>query len=128
MPREDGMLDGLHYTEHVETVKSLARLGHLDEAAGLLLRLLDAVERQAAAGGPMGGFLAPWYFEQLAIVYRKLKRFDLEAKVLRRYVLGCSHYGEQPASGVMRRLERAQSLDVEATNQRVNPHLPKRPI
>jgi hypothetical protein len=53
----------------VEPVKQLKREGRLAEAEELLLECIDAVEAQARTeGGPV----APWYYEQLGIVYRKL--------------------------------------------------------
>lgn len=66
-----GMVDGKHYTQHVEAVKQLRRAGDEDAAAGLLLRLIDAVEREAAVPLAGRGMLPPWYYEQLAIIYRK---------------------------------------------------------
>ena len=37
-----GYVDGLHYTEHVETVKVLKRADDLAKAEALLLRLIEA--------------------------------------------------------------------------------------
>ena len=60
---------GRHYTEWVEPVKQLKREGRLKEAEALLLECVDAVEAQASIEGSP---VAPWYYEQLGIVYRKL--------------------------------------------------------
>ena len=109
MPRHEarpGTVDGRHYTFYVDVVRDLKRHGRLDEAEALLLRLVDAVEAEAAAEG-YG--VAPWYYEQLAIIYRKQKRYRDEVDVLTRYV-------SQPhASGIgphklAARLARAQGL------------------
>ena len=90
MAYEAGKIDGLHYADHVETVQSLKRQDRHDDAVALLLRLVDAVEAQNAidnAGVP------GWYYEQLAIVYRKLKRPEAELAILERF----SH--QKPAPG-----------------------------
>ena len=79
---EPGLLRGRHYTTYVETVKELKRRGSLAAAIKLLLELVDAVEEQSRAENCAP---APWYYEQLAIVYRKLDRFDDEVAILRRY-------------------------------------------
>lgn len=65
-----GQLAGKHYTTYIEEVKALKKAGDIDAAAGLLLRLLDAVEREAKVSGPDWP-IAPWYFVQLAAIYRK---------------------------------------------------------
>lgn len=67
------LVDGRPYHEHVAAVKTMRRAGNLDEAAGLLLRLIDAVEREAAI--PLAGrvCVAPWYYRELAAIYRRLK-------------------------------------------------------
>jgi tetratricopeptide (TPR) repeat protein len=64
-----GLVPGRHYTEWVEPVKQLKREGRLEEAEVLLLECVDAVEAQARAEDRP---VAPWYYEQLGIVYRKL--------------------------------------------------------
>lgn len=65
------MVDGRHYTTYIDEVKSLRRAGDLDAAAGVLLRLVSAVEREAAI--PLAGHGAPrWYHEQLASIYAKV--------------------------------------------------------
>jgi tetratricopeptide (TPR) repeat protein len=67
--RQAGLVRGRHYTEWVEPVKQLKREGRLKEAEALLLECVDAVEAQARVEGSP---VAPWYYEQLGIVYRKL--------------------------------------------------------
>jgi hypothetical protein len=53
----------------VEPVKQLKREGRLEEAEELLLECVDAVEAEAAVKGRP---VAPWCYEQLGIVDRKL--------------------------------------------------------
>lgn len=81
------------YLDVIEPVKRLKRQGRLEEAEKLLLSAVDAVEAEARERG--GGWgVAPWYYEQLAIVYRKQGRREDELAILERY-------GHQPkAPGV----------------------------
>lgn len=100
-----GMVDGRHFTEHVDEVKRLRREGKDDEAEVLLLRLVDATEAEAAAEG-MG--VAPWYYEQLAIIYNKRKDFDAEVRILERYQ-GQAHAPGASPPKLLERLEKARS-------------------
>lgn len=72
------------YLGCVETVKQLKREGRLEEAAELLRVAVSQVEAECTAYGPTWK-AAPWYSEQLAIVFRKLKRPDLSDAVIARY-------------------------------------------
>ena len=77
-----GLVDGKHYTEYADLVKELKRQGSLDRAEALLLRLITAVEEEAAAEN---WIVAPWYYEQLAIIYRKQKDETRELSILKRF-------------------------------------------
>ena len=79
-----GSVDGGYYADHVDRVKELKRCGHLEEAARLLARLIDAVEAEGHAMGQKWK-VPPWYYEQLGIVFRKMKRRDLSDRILARY-------------------------------------------
>ena len=78
-----GFINGKHYTFYVDTVKQLKRDGKLDEAEKLLLKLIDAVEEESRQEGVL---VAPWYYEQLAILYRKQKLYEKEVSILTRFV------------------------------------------
>ena len=99
-----GYVDGLHYTEHVETVKVLKRADDLAKAEALLVRLIEATETESRSEG-FG--VAPWYYEQLAIV--RAKRGDVagEVEVLERYASQHHAPGVKPAK-LMARLEKAK--------------------
>ncbi len=90
-------VDGLRYTDQINTITELKRAGLLADAAVLLARAILAVEAEAARKG-QGWKLAPWYYMELAIVYRKMKYFDAEVLVLNRYL-------EHPQSIPQRRAE-----------------------
>ena len=74
---------GGHYSAYVE-VRRLKRMSDLDGATELLLRLVDATEAEAAAEGESCG-VDPWYYEQLAMIYRKKKQSADELAILERY-------------------------------------------
>ena len=65
---QSGLVDGRHYTTYVEDVRRLKRIGNQEAAERLLLRLVDATEAEARA--ERWG-VAPWYYEQLAILYAR---------------------------------------------------------
>jgi hypothetical protein len=94
--------DVLRYTDQVSTITELKRAAHLADAAVLLARTILAVEAEAAQKGQTWK-LAPWYYKELAIVYRKMKHFDAEVLVLKRYL-------DHPKSIPQRRAEFASRL------------------
>jgi len=63
-------------------VQVLKRAGELDKARRLLLLLLDAIESEHRT---LGTPIAPWYYEQMAIVCHKLDDVAGELEVLKRY-------------------------------------------
>lgn len=80
-PKSD---DGGHYTDYVERVKQLKSEKRNEEAILLLLRLVDEIEKEAKSKGDGWG-VAPWYYEQLAILYKKEHQHDNELTILERY-------------------------------------------
>lgn len=104
-----GSIDGRHYTKYVEDVKALKKAKDHDAAAALLLRLLDAVEDESRVAGPEWP-LAPWYYEQLAIIHRQAKRYGDEVGVLERYIAQHNAKNEPPMTEIAQRLEKARSL------------------
>jgi hypothetical protein len=111
MPQSDnslparGFVRGRHYTEYVEGVKALRRSGHEVEAERLLLELVDATEAEARA--EKWG-VAPWYYEQLAISYRKQGNPQGEVDILERYARQTSAPGSVPHE-LITRLEKAKA-------------------
>jgi hypothetical protein len=92
--RKEGCVNGKHFTEYVGTVKELKRTGRLDEAEALLLSLVEATEAESRKG--VGG-VAPWYYEQLAIIYRKQNNIAKEVSILRRYESQEKAHGAKPS-------------------------------
>jgi predicted RNA-binding Zn-ribbon protein involved in translation (DUF1610 family) len=77
-----GNYRGKHYTDCVDKVKDLKREDRLDEALTLLNGLVKAVENEAKAEGRG---VAPWYYEQVAIICRKRGDLPGELAILQRY-------------------------------------------
>jgi hypothetical protein len=77
-----GYLNGRHYSAYTDAVRSLKKANRYDEAVALLRQLVQATEAEARADR-CG--VAPWYYEQLAIIFSKQKRPDDELAILERY-------------------------------------------
>jgi len=104
-PPAHGLFKGKHYTEYVEDIKALKRHDALEEALELLNALIDAVEDEARVEGRG---VAPWYYEQAAIVCRKRRDFSGEVAVLERFASQQSAPGASP-SVLLERLEKART-------------------
>lgn len=75
--------------DKVERVKQLKREGRHEEALAILLDWVQSME-----GSPDG--VAPWPYEHLAIIYRKLKRHDEEQDILERFAREAHGLGATP--------------------------------
>ena len=106
--RRAGSVDGQHYTDSVETVKQLKREGRYQEAVALLLQSVDATEAESKFAGEGWG-VAPWYYEQLAIIYRKEKQYKKEVEILERYASQSKAPGVGPQK-LAERLKKAKEL------------------
>ncbi len=105
-----GYYNGKHYTEYVETIKILRREGEEDAAEKLLLKLLDTIELEAASE-EFG--VAPWYYEQLAIIYRKRKDYFKEIEILERFAKQ-RHAPGASSPRFLERLEKARKLALKS--------------
>lgn len=106
--KQAGSINGKYYTEYVDLVRELKREKKHQEAIDLLLRLIDAVEREAKVDKYYGGdgFCAPWYYKQLAIIYRKEKRYSEEVAILERLQKQNNYLHES----AVKRLKKAKTL------------------
>lgn len=95
-----------HYTSYVDRVKQLKRDKKHSEAIELLLKLVDATENESKGAG---WGVAPWYYEQLAIIYRKEKRYEGEVAILERYERQSKAPGVKPGK-LAERLVKAREL------------------
>jgi len=80
-----GYIDGRHYTEYAEDIKELKRQNKFKEAESLLLKIIEVLKAEAKIEGPHW-FIAPWYFEQLAIIYRKQGLIKKETEILEHFL------------------------------------------
>ncbi len=104
---KSGLYKGKHYTEYVEDVKALKRHGAYEEALKLLYDLIDAVEEESRSEG-LG--VAPWYYEQAAIIHRKLDDFAAEVRILERYESAAVRAPGAMGDALLGRLTKARAL------------------
>jgi hypothetical protein len=102
-----GYLRGNHYTEYTDQVKELRRSGLTDEAEELLLELITATEAEAKA---KNWGVAPWYYEQLAILYSKRHEKDREIAILERFARA-PHAPGTSVSKLLARLSKKKAAD-----------------
>lgn len=103
---ESGWYKGRHYTTYVKEVTALLREEDDRKAEHLLLELVGAVEREARS---TGYGVPPWYYEHLAIIYRKRKDYRSEVGILERYRKHKAAAGVGP-SKLAARLTKARAM------------------
>lgn len=115
LDKSHGQVDGKHYTDYIDTFKELKRSGKLEEARKLLEKSIKAVERETAKfeSNDWNWPLAPAYYWELAIVYRKLKLYSQECSILERYINHPSAV-QVRIPGFSARLEKARKLQTKA--------------
>lgn len=106
LSKKAGLLNGRHYTTYVEEVKQLKRENRLNEAEKLLLILINLVEQESKI---LEQTLAPWYYEQLAIIYRKELRYNDELLLLERYCK-CKYNHPKQNEPMLLRIEKVKIL------------------
>ncbi len=112
---EPGFYNGRHYTEYVEEVKSLKREGRLEEAERLLLALITATKAEARA---QKWEPAPWYEDQLAIVYRKMAAAQRKEKDYKALVKTLERCERRWPGTVTEELQQAREKAQAVLNQR----------
>lgn len=86
----------------VERIRQLKRAGEYDDAVAVLLKEIEIQEHDARLKSGWG--VAPWYYEQLAIIYREQKRYADEIAILERY----EQQPKAPGVGALKLRERLQ--------------------
>ncbi len=110
-----GNYQGKHFPAYTGRVLEYKKAGKLEEAEELLIHLVDATEAESMKDGRG---VAPWYYEELAKIYRKQRNYSREVEILEQFK------GQKHAPGVMsaillKRLEKAKELllkQLEANN------------
>lgn len=102
---QPGNIEGRHFTEYVADLDELKRSGPVQEYERLLWNCVEATEAEDSV--EQAG-VAPFYYEQLAILYRKQADIDAEIAVLERYAAQRHAPGVKPAK-LMERLSKART-------------------
>ena len=105
-----GCYNGKHYTTYVPEIKLLKQKKDYKEVEKLLFHLVDATEAEDRV--ELWG-VAPWYYEELAKLYRASKDIDAEIKILERFAKQRHAPGVKPKR-LMERLEKAKSLKAKS--------------
>lgn len=77
-----GYYGGRHFTTYVRDFETLKKNSNLSELENLLIELVKATEAESVEGN-MG--VAPAYYSELAILYRKQKEYAKEISILERF-------------------------------------------
>jgi hypothetical protein len=92
--------------DHIALIERLCHEKKYEEAIQELLVLVDSTEK-AARKRAQG--VTPWYYERLAIIYRKQKRYADEVSILERFEAQPTAQGALPAQ-LVERLVKARQL------------------
>lgn len=102
-----------HHSDASGRIKHLIQNGDHDEVEDLLLWCIEFAEAEAeylAAQDRDLDIPAPWYYEQLANVYRLDDRHEHEIRILHRYIAICEELDQQPREELVERLEEARDI------------------
>ena len=84
----------MHYTEYIDKIKNLLKNKDYKEAEKLLIQCVALTEKESIE---KGWGVAPWYYERLAIIYGREKRYLDEVSILERYDKQKKAPGVKPA-------------------------------
>ena len=101
-----GYYQGRHFTEHLPEIDRLKRDGRDAELERLLLGVLRAIESDARESG---WGVAPGCYKELAVLYRKARRYADEVRVLERFAAQ-KHAPGALVPELVTRLHKAQAL------------------
>lgn len=108
---KQGYYNGRHFTTYVRDFEILKKNGNSSELENLLIELVKATEAESTVDD-MG--VAPAYYSELAILYRKQKEYAKEISILERFAK------QKHAPGVMpvKLLERLDKVKKIVANQK----------
>lgn len=92
-------------TEYVDEIKELKGNEQYEEAIELLLMCVDQTEKENDIDS---SGVAPWYYEQMAIIYRKMKNREAEIGILERFARQEHANGSLPPK-LLERLEKLKA-------------------
>jgi hypothetical protein len=108
-----GYYNGRHFTTYVSDVRKLLKDARLEDAESLLIKLVEATEAESNTEG-LG--VAPWYYERLAIIYRRRREAQKEVTILERFLEQKFAPGAK-RSKLMERLNKARQLLTKSTRE-----------
>ncbi len=108
MSPEPGDFNGKHFSAWPDTVKDLKRQGRNAEAIELLGHLVEATEADSRANN---WGVAPWYYEQLAILHRAAGDQAAEIAILERFEAQQHAPGVKPAKLALRLQQARERAD-----------------
>lgn len=101
-----GNYQGKHFPAYTGRVLEYKKAGKLEEAEELLIHLVDATEAESMKDGRG---VAPWYYEELAKIYRKWDNYSKEIEILERFKMQKHSPGVKPPI-LIERLEKIKEL------------------
>jgi hypothetical protein len=101
-----GYYNGRHFTTFVREVEILKKRNNEHEVEDLLFELIKATEEECMK--EKNG-VAPWYYNELAVLFRKQKEYQKEVAILERFANQQHAPGAMPAK-LLVRLEKAREL------------------
>ena len=99
MEQKPGYINGKHFTEYSMLAYQLKKNKKYESAIELLLKIIDATEAESIEN-KWG--VAPGYYELLADIYKKLKMYEEEKKILMRFSRQMHAPGVTPAKLIQR--------------------------
>jgi hypothetical protein len=91
---QPGYINGRHYSTYIPEITSLKQSGDYTGLETLLLEIINATEKESQIDS---SGVAPAYYEELAILYRKQKMREKEIAVLERFANQKHARGVKPA-------------------------------
>jgi len=107
-----GYYNGRHFTTYVRDFETLKKNGNFSDLENLLIELVKATEAESAIDC-MG--VAPAYYSELAILYRKQKDYAKEISILERFAKQKHARGVMPAK-LLKRLDKVKKLAATPKN------------
>lgn len=107
---------GKHYSEYPDYITELVKQEILDEAVNLLDKILNIMESVAIEKGEG---VAPWYYEKLSMIYKKLKNKDNEIQTLKRFLSQPKARGSKPRKLYEKYLKLNKDIDEEQIQKNI---------
>lgn len=105
--KQPGNYQKKYHSEYKEEIRQLKREGKNQKAIDLLSALIPVVEKEAEVKIQHP---SPWYYEQLAILYRKEQENSKELSILKRYFQSFKKYRISKDKQSKKLVERYQKL------------------